>query len=281
MQKYRFMILSVIVLFMFSCKKENHKTVLASVYGKNLYLEDIKDIIPLNSTKEDSLMILRSKADLWVRKQTFLNRAEINLSEEQKDIDYIVNEYKESLLIEKYKQEYIKQHLDTVVTEAESEKYYNEYPESFTLNNDIVKAYFFKFFESEKADEFRNYFYTNNKNTDSLMIDFAENNAEEYIDFTDKWYDLSVISDLLPVSSNDIESAVNQSKRIQTRDENYFYFILIKDFKSKGSLMPFTYADNRIKTILLNKRKIELINNLENKIYQNAVKNGRIKINIK
>ena len=152
---------------------------------------------------------------------------------------------------------------------------------SFTLNNDIVKAYFFKFPSGEKADEFKNYFYANNENSDSLMIRFAENYAEEYINFIDKWYDISVISDLLPVSLNNAESIINQSRRILTRDEDYFYFVLFKDVKLKGGKMPFGYAENRIKTILLNKRKITLINNLENKIYQNAVKNGRIKINIK
>ncbi len=281
MKKYRFIILLIITLFMFSCKKGNNKTVLASVYGKNLYLEDIKDIIPENSSTEDSLMILRSKVDLWVRKQTLLNRAEINLSEQQKDIDYIVKEYKESLLIEKYKQEYIRQNLDTVITKAEAEKYYNEYPESFILNNDIIKAYFFKFSPGKKANEFKSYFLSDKNDSDSLIINFAENYADDYIDFTNKWYDLSVISDLLPISLDNTEAVVNQSKKIQTRDESYLYFVLIKDYKLKGAKMPYDYAEKRIKTILLNKRKINLINNLENKIYQNAVKNGRIKINIK
>ncbi len=278
MQKIRYTIFFFILLLSFSCKKNEEKTELADVYGKKLYLEDIQDIIPGSISKEDSLMILRNKVNLWIRKQTLLNRAELNLNEEQKDIDYIVEEYKESLLIEKYKQEYIKQNLDTNITEIEIEKYYNDYPESFILNNDIVKAYYFKFKTEKNTADFRQYFLSEDTSEVKQMIKIAENKAEDFIDFTDKWIDLSVISNLLPVSLNSAEIIVNQNKRIQTRDKDYVYFVLFTDSRLKGEKMPLEFAKNKIKVILLNKRKTNLINNLESKIYNNAVKNGRIKI---
>ncbi len=281
MQKFRYIFLLIIFFSVFSCKEETKKTELASVYGKKLYLEDIQDIIPKGSNKEDSLMILRSKVDLWTRKQTLLNRAEINLSAEQKDINYIVEEYRESLLIEKYKQEYIKQYLDTGITPAQIESYYNEYPESFILNNDIVKAYYFKFGSNENVNLFRQYFLSDNKDAIIKMLNFADNKAADYIDFSQNWIDLSIISDILPISLNNAESVVNQSKRIQTRDKNYIYFVYFTDYKLKGQKMPFDFAEEQIKTILLNKRKTNLINQLEVKIYKNAVKNGRIKVYIK
>ena len=45
--------------------------------------------------------------------------------------------------------------------------------------------------------------------------------------------------------------------------------------------MPLEFAKDKIKIIILNKRKSNLINKLENKIFKNAVKNGRIKVHIK
>ncbi len=281
MQKFRYIFLIAVLFFLFSCKKETKKTELASVYGKKLYLEDIRDIIPKGTDKADSLMILRNKVDLWVRKQTLLNRAEINLSEDQKDIDYIVEEYRESLIIEKYKQAYIKQNLDTTITHVQIESYYNEYPESFTLNNDIVKAYYFKFKEDEDITEFRQYFLSNEPDAIEKMKEFAENRAEDYIDFSKTWIDLSVISDLLPISLNNAETVVNLSKRILTRDNDFVYFVWFTDYKLKGERMPFEFAEDKIKIIILNKRKSNLINKLENKIFKNAVKNGRIKVYIK
>jgi len=281
MHKFRYIFLIAILLFAFSCKKEIQKTELASVSGKKLYLEDIQDIIHKGTSKSDSLMILRNKVDLWVRKQTLLNRAEINLSENQKDIDYIVEEYRESLLIEKYKQEYIKQNLDTNITHVQIESYYNEYPESFTLNNDIVKAYYFKFKSNKNINTFKDYFLSNNDDVIEKLKEFAVNNAEDYIDFSKNWIDLSIISNLLPISLNNAETVVNLSKRIHTRDKDFLYFVYLTDYKLKGQKMPLDFAEDKIKIIILNKRKSNLINNLENKIFKNAVKNGRIKIYIK
>jgi len=281
MHKFRYIFLITILLFVFSCKKETQKTELASVYGNKLYLEDIQDIIPEGTSESDSLIILRNKINLWVRKQTLLNRAEINLSDNQKNIDYIVEEYRESLLIEKYKQEYIKQNLDTNITHVQIESYYNEYPESFILNNDIVKAYYFKFNNDENINTFKQYFLSNEDNAIEKLKEFAINNAEDYIDFSKKWIDLSIISNLLPLSLNNAETAVNLSKRIQTRDKDFLYFIYLTDYKLKGQKMPVEFAEDKIKIIILNKRKSNLINKLENKIFKNAVKNGRIKVYIK
>ena len=281
MKKFRYILLITTLLFVFSCKKNEHKTELASVYGNKLYLEDIQDIIPKGINKSDSLIILKNKVDLWVRKQTLLNRAEINLSENQKDIDYIVEEYRESLFIEKYKQEYIKQNLDTNITNVQIESYYNEYPESFTLNNDIVKAYYYKFNNNENVNTFKKYFLSNEDDAIERMKEYAENNAEDYFNFSKKWNDLSIISNLLPISLNNAETVVNLNKRIQTRDNNFVYFVYFKEYKLKGQKMPLEFAKDKIKIIILNKRKSNLINKLENKIFKNAVKNGRIKVYIK
>ena len=99
--------------------------------------------------------------------------------------------------------------------------------------------------------------------------------------FSKKWNYLSIISNLLPISLNNAETVVNLNKRIQTRDNNFVYFVYFKEYKLKGQKMPLEFAKDKIKIIILNKRKSNLINKLENKIFKNAVKNGRIKVYIK
>ena len=51
-----------------------------------------------------------------------------------------------------------------------------------------------------------------------------------------------------------------------------------QDYLLKGETIPIELAKDRIKIILLNKRKTNILNDLEKKIYQNDVKNGNIKI---
>ncbi|NPA45304.1 MAG: hypothetical protein GXO49_07210, partial [Chlorobi bacterium] len=69
-----------------------------------------------------------------------------------------------------------------------------------------------------------------------------------------------------------------QSKKFQTRDDKYLYFVIFKDYKLKGETIPLELAYERIKFILLNKRKTSLITELERKIYQSDIKNNNIKI---
>lgn len=273
--RYKILIIIGFAL-LFSCKKKDTRTKIAQVYDKVLYIEDIKDLIPSNFDKSDSAIIIDNKIDLWIKKQTMLKRAELALTEDQKDIKKIVEDYKASLLIEKYKQEYIKQKLDTNISEVEIEKYYNDYPESFKINEEIVKALFFKVpLNNDSINDFEKAFLSNNK---ERLIQFSENEEIKYYNFREKWYEISTVFNLLPNVITNAETLLKLSKKFQTRDEEFSYFVFFEDYKLKEDTVPLELASERIKTILLNKRKNNLILNLEKAIYQSDLKNNNIKI---
>jgi hypothetical protein len=93
-----------------SCTKletRSREKSLAQVFDRNLYPSDIRDIFPSNVSPEDSIMIQQSYVDKWVKKQLILQKAELNLTEEQKDVRLQIEEYRSSLLIYKYEQNLI------------------------------------------------------------------------------------------------------------------------------------------------------------------------------
>lgn len=277
--RFIFIILLLTLIFLISCKKEDKKTKLAQVHNKFLYLEDVAGLIPNKVTSEDSITIIKSKIDLWIRKQSILKRAELNLSDEQKDIEEIVEDYRASLLIEKYKQEYLKHKIDTVINETEIESYYTDYPESFKLNEEIVKPIFFKFsINDNNINVFRQYFNTESKEAKEKMIETAKESAEKFDDFQNSWVEVSVLSNLLPNDIKNAEAFLKVSKRLETRDKNHCYFVYFQEYLLKGKTIPIELAKDRIKIILLNKRKTNILNDLEKKIYQSDIKNGNIKI---
>jgi len=275
--RYKVLIITMFA-FILSCKnKDGNKVKIAQVYDKYLFFEDIKDIIPEDIDKADSAIIVRNKIDLWVKKQTMLKRAELALTDSQKDIDKIVEDYRASLLIEKYKQEYIKQNIDTSISETEIEKYYNDYPESFKINEEIVKALFFKIpVNSVNLETFRYSYNTNNE--ENLILLAEENEDIKFYDFSKKWIEVSAVFNLLPNVITNVEVILKLSKKFQTREELFLYFVIFKDFKLKGETIPLELASERIKIILLNKRKTSLISQLEKTIYQSDLKNNNIKI---
>jgi len=270
-------VLIIILLVLFSCKKpEDNKVKLAQVYDKYLFFEDIESAIPKNITKEDSIAIVRNKIDFWINKQIMLRRAELSLTDSQKNINNIVEDYRASLLIEKYKQEYIKQKIDTFLTYAEIEKYYNDYSESFKINEELVKALFFKI--PLKIDSIIYFKKAFNSFNEKKLISLSENENIDFNNFSKKWIEISTVLNLLPDVITNAETILKLSKKIQTRDKNYLYFVIFKEYKLKGETIPLEIAQDRIKIILLNKRKTNLIHKLEKNIYQSDIKNKNIKI---
>ncbi len=273
-------LLIILVILLSSCKKEDNRIKIAQVYDKVLYFDDIKDVIPNNIDKNDSIVIIQNKIDFWVRKQTMLKRAELALSDSQKNIEKIVEDYRASLLIEKFKQEYIKQNIDTFVTKVEIEKYYNDYPESFKLNEEIVKALFFKVpVNNNNLELFKKVFNINDK--EQLIEISNKSDKIKLYDFSKKWTKISEIFNMLPNVITEAASLLKLSKKFQTRYETFYYFVIFKDYKLKEETIPLELASERIKIILLNKRKTNLITQLEKSIYQSDLNNNNIKIFLK
>ena len=80
---------------------------------------------------DDSIAIVRDFVEKWVRNQLILSKAELNLTDEEKDVEQQIDNYRTSLLIYAYEQSYLRQNLDTVVTDKEVEKYYEGKPIEF------------------------------------------------------------------------------------------------------------------------------------------------------
>lgn len=275
-----FIYFSIFIIFLLSCEKKDeniNKKPLARVFDKRLYAEDLENIIREGISSKDSAIITKRKIELWIQKQLILNKAEINLSEEQKSIDKIVEDYRASLLIDKYKQEFLKQKLDTVITDSEIESYYKSYPESFKNDREIVKAKFYKIpSEFESVKKFNRLFFSSK---DSLKLDeFVAKNELFYKYFDNKWIHFSEVLIMLPNKIANPKKFLKKKQYIKSKDDNFFYFVRIKDYKLIGDTKPFDIVKPKIKVVLYNKRKTELINELENNIYQNALAQKNIEI---
>ena len=68
--------------------------------------------------------------------------AEKELSKSEKNVDKELEDYRRSLLKYRYEQKYVNQRLDTAVTDAQIEKYYEAHIETFKLSLPIAKARF-------------------------------------------------------------------------------------------------------------------------------------------
>jgi hypothetical protein len=91
-----------------------------------------------------------------------------------------------------------------------------------------------------------------------------------YDHFNDGWVKLNEVLPMIPAVSGNSEASVLSKRYIETRDNAFLYFLNAKEIVSSGNVSPLEIVKNDIESIILNKRKISLINELESNIYSDA-----------
>ncbi len=263
----------LITLFVFACNQKEKIGVkpVAKVNNKYLYLSEIRDIIPNKSSKEDSVILANNYINQWITKQLLLHKAEINLTENEKDISKLIDDYRTSLLIYRYKQKLLDQKLNIEISDSDIEEYYNKYKFNFTLNHHIVKALYIKLPKNAPGLKSIRKLYKSDKASDMEEVEeYCLLNAKKFDSFNDKWIPAETLFSRLPTKIENKEKYIKKTSHIEEEDEEYIYFVKIKDYKIINNIAPIEYVEGDVKEILKNKRKIEFEAQLERELNQDA-----------
>jgi len=257
-------------------KDASTSEIIAIVNTDKLFKEDLKGFLPRNISREDSLILVKSFIQDWAVKKLLLDAAANNNTQESlKSINNLVQDYKESLLINNFKEALIKQQLDTIISNDEVEAYYLINNENFKLNEVLVKSKYLyfdasiinkkeivKFFKSEEIEDA--------EELERQQLSFKMYQLNDSI-----WTELDKILLKLPFSK---EILLKKSKFIQKQDSLGLYLVAIKDVLRRNDIAPLSYIKPTIKEMILHKRKIELIRDIEKIIVKDATKNNNFKI---
>jgi hypothetical protein len=272
--------LSVALMFLVSCetKRQEGETIVAEVGDKKLYLSEIKDYLQ-NLSSADSLTILTDYVHRWAKNQAVLLHAEKNLSAYEKNLDKEIDNYRTSLLIHKYEQSYIRSKMDTVVSQSEIEQFYKDNPDNFQLTGMLVKVLYIKVSNDFENLEKIRYLYRSNREKDiEELEEVSLNGAEAYSMFNDAWMSLDEVTAPLPGTTDSYENRAIRMRAIEDSDDKYTFFIKINDISMKGSVAPLEHVKDNIKNIILNRRKTNLIRQMENSVFNDAINRNEIKI---
>jgi hypothetical protein len=265
-----------------SCKKKSAETpgserVIARVYDRYLYADALRNLVPPGTSKNDSLTIIRSYVDNWIKQQSVLKRAEDNLDEERKDVEKQLEEYRNSLITYIYESELVKQKLDTSITEQEIEKYYNDHPNNFQLKNNILRVLYFKLPKTApKMDKVRNWYKSEQEKDRKQLEEYCYQFASDYYFNDEEWIQFDEILKKVPIRTYDQEQFLRNNRFIEIPDSNTVFFVNIKGFKIKESLSPLSFERDNIRNLIINKRKLDLINAMEKDAYDDAIQQKEI-----
>lgn len=251
----------------------------ARVFDQFLYPSDLNGAIPGGSDPQDSLILAKRYIDTWVKDQLMMHRAEQELTDEQKDFEQQIDEYYRSLLIYTYRQKLLQQKRDTVVSEEAISEYYQKNLSNFILGEDVIRGTFVKIPRSAPDQpELRRWSRSNSEDDLDQMEKYSITYAEKYSDFNDSWIYFSTISSQLPMQISQPSRYLTYNKNIETTDADYRYFLHVADHLSEGEMAPLDMVKDEIKNIILNIRKIEFFQDLDQIIYNDAVSRNQFEI---
>lgn len=274
----KIILIIMVVLVINGCKSKvtlPHEKPVARVFDNYLYPGNLSGAIPANISPSDSIILANDYIDKWIRKQLLLRRAELSLTDEEKNVAEQLENYRSSLLIFKYEQRLVKLKLDTVVDFEEIEQYYNENPANFLLNHSIVKAVFIKVNRSApNYYELKRLLRSDTDEDLKKLEAYAFHYAEKYDYYNDDWVNFNEIEKNLPGKIDNPQNTLRYRKNLELRDSTYNYLVNLKDYRLMGTVSPLSYVMEDIRTIIMNKRKIQMINRLESNIYNDALNKG-------
>jgi hypothetical protein len=269
-------VLVCLILFSVACRKEDTnadaRKALARVGDTFLYEQEVRDLVPDKTNPKDSAEMVQRYVDSWVKKQLLLLEAENSEVLSSEEIQKRLEEYKFQLLVHAYKEKVVSQKLDTTFSQQEIEKYYRENLANFELKEPIIRCFFLKLSKElpkNQLDEAAVLLKSKKEADWERLQTYAYAFATQHLLEAQKWLPIAQITSQSPFSE---EQILSRGGVLEAEDDAFKYWLKIWEVKRKKEIAPLGFMQNQIESILLNKRKVEIQQNLERQIYQQAEK---------
>ncbi len=262
-----------------SCnQQQDNKEAIARVSNVYLYKSDLEELLPTDLTKQDSLLLVKTYINNWAKDQLLLEKAKINLSD-NRDVEELVNQYRQDILIDKYKGAAVAQYLDTVFTDEDVSNFYNENQEIFKLNEELVKFKYIHFGNDLlNPEDFISLFRSSKKeDLDSLVSQEMQLKSFNFNDST--WIRLEDVRNKIPIlKKSDKSQLLKKTNYLKKEDSLGVYLIAIKDVLGRNQTAPKSYVLSTVKQMILHKRKLDLLKKIEQTLMEDAINNKEFEI---
>lgn len=249
---------------------------------KELSINEIDNLMPSNLRGEDSINYVRQYVDRWVVRQLKVEEADRLFSSSEREIERLVEEYRQTLLSSRVDQYYIEEQMVDDVTEEDIAEYYNTHKSDFVLDRTLVKGrilcYDAKYRQSKRlAEQMRKA--ATSQSEDKTFSDTCEKNGFLLIDNRTEWVNFADFLTNLPTTRTQDYEPLLDKMGIQKMEANGLHYLF--DFTSvcrKGNVAPLEIVAENIRRILVTQRRSEIIKRHEESIRQKAMEEGHVSI---
>jgi len=254
--------------------------VLAELGNARLTYEDLQSQLPKAGTmaSADSAAMVDRLVRRWAKNELLVQAAEFNLKDEIGSFEELVEQYRNDLLKHAFIEKYVRQNLDTAVNAEEVEAYYQANKANFELKESIVKAEFTAAPLSAKKVEDAKKWFKRTRDEDRYLewIEVFATKQSAYSDSS--WVPLDELLSDIPLETSNPYAFLRRNARFTCEDTAMVYFVEVNALEIENSYSPVEYVKERIRKMILNRRRLDLIEQIEENIIENAIEKGDLRI---
>lgn len=264
----------IILLLIYSCDLPTNEesNAVARVGEDFLFVSDIEDQIGPNGS--DSIQITKRTINEWAEELLYLKKAEINLSSrEKKGLEELVSTYRNDLYVKTYKDKAIQSQLDSIVEKEEIESYFEQNKLNFKTNKDLLRGRYVRVRnENYNLRSIRKSIRRFNEDDkvflDSIALQFTTYSLNDSI-----WVQASQFFNRLPsISERRYKNFLKNDTFFELQDSLEVYLVVVEEVVLRNDLAPLDYVAPTLKQILINKRKLELMRQLDREIIEEGLR---------
>jgi len=252
----------------------------ARVAEKYLYDSELAGLVPTDATEIDSLNIVDRYVKNWIKKQLMIKEAENEIQFDELELQRKLLDYKYALMVYEFEKFYVDRNLEEQITNAEIEKYYQKNKDNFILKQNLIKGLFIKLpKEAPRTNRLKKMMLSKSDQDFEDLRSYCYRFATKYVLEDTIWLNFDEVFQGTPIQNlEDQERYLRENQYVETKDENFLYFIRIDEYRLKEQISPLEFEIENIINLILNKRKADLANQLEEDIYNEAVKKNEFEI---
>jgi len=263
-----------IALLLTSCRGKRDK-VLAEVYYHRLYESELRQNMPTGLSPADSIALANDFIDNWLKEKILLHEAERKLSLRDKNFDKKIEEYRNTLLINRY-YDMLTANADTFqISDKELDDFMKGFDNRYTIEKEIVKVNYVKLSKgSPLLSVAKGILFDDNRRAeerDALITLLGD--SIEYLMDDNTWF---YLDDIQNEVSFDFSEDAAKRKYVEREIGDYHYLMVILDYKNQRSVSETEEERAAARMMLLNQRKQQLIREHVDKLYNEALKSGEI-----
>ena len=195
------------------------------------------------------------------------------------EFNALIDQYKVDLYTKDYIESLVIRQIDTVVTEVQIEAYYAKNKQYFKNSSELVKLRYINLVKENPKfakikSKFSSFTKKDRKELEQLAVQFKSYAFNDSI-----WVDINQVYEKIPfINLENKQKYISSGMNFQYPDSTTVWLVKVNNVLPKDSPTPLEFLKPTIKQIIINNRKLDLINTIEKEITNDAIKDNKYEI---